>query len=506
MTSEATEPWRGPVPAILLGALIIIAISLRFLHLGDWSLEGDEIFTLRDSLHPAFHNPRPLAYLLNYYLIRPFRPLDEFGLRLLPAVFGVLAIPALYLVTRRLLGTRAALLSALLLVLSPLHVYDSQLARYWSLVFLLSIIYPYAIYLGVRDRNRGALALGLLTAALAVLAHPVSALLAGGPGLVLLTRLRREHLARLWSQRFVRWLTLLIVILAAIVAVRYIPILRNWIGAHDAPHVREHLRDPGKQGVKQIVFLMAYVESLTLPLVIAGVLGIAMLWQGRNRPLAIFLTGLAIFPIAFLALISLRTPVSTSYLAPVAPVFFLGAGAFLDRLFEADWDLRPRWLLPAAMTAIIIASGAPTLISQYRDGRRWDFKGVAHWLGQRITPGDIIYSDQAKVLGHYLPASEVLPMVRADTTPLARSVRMLHESGHGGALWIVVPAPSHAGRTNLRQGGLITWIYGNCQIRNTLGVGRVDFRQQYLQVYRCPPVLSDGADHGPADARTSTSP
>ena len=32
-------------------------------------------------------------YFLNHYLVYPFLPLDEFGIRLLPAISGVLAIP-----------------------------------------------------------------------------------------------------------------------------------------------------------------------------------------------------------------------------------------------------------------------------------------------------------------------------------------------------------------------------------------------------------------------------
>jgi len=65
---------------------------------------------------------------------------------------------------------------------------------------------------------------------------------------------------------------------------------------------------------------------------------------------------------------------------------------------------------------------------------------------------------------------------------------VLHQGTRAGTLWIVAPAPSHAFRANLKSGGLIGWIYDNCQLRNTLGVGRVDYRQEYLQVYRCPPA------------------
>ena len=109
----------------------------------------------RDSLNFRFTNPRPLLYFINHHVIAPIIPLDEFGIRLLPATFGVLAIPVLYLVTRRFLGARAALFATALLVVSPVHVVYSQFGRYWSLVFLFATVYPYALYLGVRSATDG---------------------------------------------------------------------------------------------------------------------------------------------------------------------------------------------------------------------------------------------------------------------------------------------------------------------------------------------------------------
>src|ERR671921_2078923 len=133
----ATQRGHRVSPALLVSGLVAVGIALRFWHLGYWNFQATEMFTLRDSVTPQFHNSRPLGYLLNYYLVKPFLPLDEFGLRLLPAVFGALAIPVFYLVARRLLGTRAALFGTLVVTVSHLVVNYSQLARYWSLVFLL---------------------------------------------------------------------------------------------------------------------------------------------------------------------------------------------------------------------------------------------------------------------------------------------------------------------------------------------------------------------------------
>jgi 4-amino-4-deoxy-L-arabinose transferase-like glycosyltransferase len=474
-------------PTLLLSVLTVIAFALRIWRLGNWGFDSDETFTLRDSLNPRLDNPRPLLYFLNHYLVQPLIPLDEFGLRVLPALFGVLAIPAFYFVGRRLVGTRAALFGSLLLTFSGIHVYYSQFARYWTLVFLLTAIYPYAIYLGLRDRNRRMLSLGLLTAVIATLAHPVSVLLLGGMGVwVLMTYLRRDQLTHLWSQRGVRWGALAVVLLAVVIAVRFIPMLQGWVESHEAqPGSGEFLlQTPGGRGIKQIAYLLSYAEGLTLPLVLAGVLGIAVLWQ-RERSLALLLACMFTFPVLFLVLLSFRAPVSIFYLVPTTPIVFLGAGIFLDRMSELDGVLRPRWLLPAVLTAIILEAGAPTLISQYRDGRRYDFRAAANWLRKRMGPEDVLYSDQFKVMVHYLPGVRI-EKLRSDPVPLAVTVREQHGSGRG-AVWIVSPAPSHAFRTSRNIGKLKRWIYENCQLRNNLGVGRADFRQYYLQLYRCPP-------------------
>ena len=492
-----TSGRRGLSPGLVIAGLTVLAFALRFWRLGDWNFEATEMFTLRDSLNPRWGNARPLGYLLNHYLVGPFRPLDELGLRILPALFGVLAVPAFYLVGRRLIGTRAALFGALLLTVSGLHVFYSQFARYWSLVFLLSAVYPYALYLGVREGNRRALAFGLVTAVLAVLAHPVSILLAGGPAIWLaLTYLRPGYLKDAWNHKGFRWGAALAVVLAVVIAVRLLPILQGWISMHDQnPGSGQFLHGPKRgHGIKQLVLLTAYVESLTLPVVLAGAVGVYVLWQERDRTLGFFLASLALFPLAFIALVSVRTPVSTFYLLPTAPVFFIGAGVFLDRLFQLDWNLRPRWLVPATILAVFITAGAPTLLSQYRNGRRFDFRSVARWLEPQLSPGDIVFSDQPMVLAHYLKSPPV-EKLRRDPEPLEEALSGLRRAG-GKALWIVAPAPAHALRTNLKAGGLADWMYANCQMRNTIGAGRLDFRQQYLQVYRCPPSLppNDGAE------------
>ena len=101
---------------------------------------------------------------------------------------------------------RAALFGAFFLAVSPLHVFYSQFARYWSLVFLFSAVYPYALYVGVRERNLRYIVLGLVALVLAVLSHPVAILLIGGPAIwLVVTYCRPRYLRQAWTSPRLRW-------------------------------------------------------------------------------------------------------------------------------------------------------------------------------------------------------------------------------------------------------------------------------------------------------------
>ena len=481
MSLPSTRGRFQPGPGLLIAALTILALLLRVWRLDQWGFADDEVFTFRDSQRPSFENPRPLLYFLNYFLIRPTVGLNELGLRVLPVIFGVLTIPVFYLVARRLVGTRAALFGSLLLTFSGFHVYQSQFARYWSLVILLATVYPYAIYFGVRERRPGLLILGIVTCALAALAHPVGILPLGGLGLFLLTQLRGENLRRMWQDPKYRWAGLLVVASAGALLVHYVPVLQARV---DNVRVADHfLSLPGKPGLRQVALLMSYSENLTLALVLSGLAGIYVLWRQGTRELALLLACVFFFPLAFILLVSLTAAAGLNYLLPSVPALFIGAGVFLDRLSNMNWAPLPRWLVPATVLACIVAPNIPTIMSQYRDGRRADLRGVARWLAPQVGPGDLIRSEQWRTLKHYLPGAQIENLT-GDAEPLDDAVRHIRNSGEGGVLWIVSPV-SGGMRSNPKLRSFKQWVYDNCRLRQTFGAPRLDFRQNGLQVYRC---------------------
>jgi hypothetical protein len=476
----------------MLAVIVAIATFLRFDHLGYWGLEGAEIFTLRDSLVTYdLRGSRPLLFFLNYHLVRPWFGLGEIGLRLIPALSGILAVPALYYLVRRVSTSRAGLFAAFLLAVNALHVTRSQHGRYWTLVFLLSAAYPLAFYIGVRERKRVWIISSLLLGLLAMLAHPTAGLLAAGIGVwLIVTYGTRVDVQRMRASQSARWVLAAAVLAVGLTAVWLIPLLRAWVAT-------SHMKR-----LSGTALVLSQIDGLTAELSLVAIAGVLWIWH-RDRSLAAFLAALVVVPTAFLVALSYGTAVSTAYLFPTAPVFFIGAALFLDQVTRIPVEPWTRRLLASTVIAVLLASNVPGLWSQYRDGGRPDFRAAAAYLKGRLGPDDAIVSDQSRTLKHYLPGARITPLRRRPER-IQASLDEVRLDGADGRLWIVVQASLRAGFKNhkLGLGPIADWVYGTCQLRQTVEQPRLDFRNNGLQIFQCP----IGGGKPPREGATPVSP
>lgn len=138
--------------SMLLLLIILIGAFLRLYKIGSNSLWFDEAISVwfanespgniiikqtSADVHPPFY------YIVLSLWINVFGN-GEFDVRLLSAIFGILSIPLLYLIVKNLFGNQPALISALILAMSPFHIYYSQEARMYSILtfcVLLSIFF-----------------------------------------------------------------------------------------------------------------------------------------------------------------------------------------------------------------------------------------------------------------------------------------------------------------------------------------------------------------------------
>lgn len=161
--------------AALIGLITLAAAGLRFYQLGDFPriIDGDEGLIGQAALATGVAaSASPYAWpaeVGGFYIHAIRNVMDVLGrtplsLRLLPALAGTLAVPAVYLLGRRLFSAEVGLFAAAMLALSHGHLHFSRVV---SVVYIVgTLVIPVVLYLvisGLERSSRVRLALaGLL--------------------------------------------------------------------------------------------------------------------------------------------------------------------------------------------------------------------------------------------------------------------------------------------------------------------------------------------------------
>jgi mannosyltransferase len=163
ITALVSKPW---MQYGWLAVIILFAAALRFYKLGEWSFWIDEIFTINHAIRhfstvelllqniPPSRNWIPLSVIANAQVLE-LSGINEWSARLTSAIIGILTIPTLYLPTRKIFGPRIALLSVLLLAVSPWHLFWSQNARFYSSLMLFYTLALFAFHFGIEEDKPG---------------------------------------------------------------------------------------------------------------------------------------------------------------------------------------------------------------------------------------------------------------------------------------------------------------------------------------------------------------
>lgn len=137
--------------------LLLLGILLRFYHLGYNDLWFDEVQSLRASFNLTPHiiiqeRQAPLYYFLLRRWIVIFKP-REFTLRLFSAIFSILSIFVIYLITIYVFDKNTALFSALILSISPFHIWYSQEVRKYAFFTFIVLGNNYYFLKGIKENK-----------------------------------------------------------------------------------------------------------------------------------------------------------------------------------------------------------------------------------------------------------------------------------------------------------------------------------------------------------------
>jgi uncharacterized membrane protein len=195
---------------IALAAIAALALALRLYRIGAESVWWDEytsvayldaptlwsFLKLNRTLDPATF---PLYYVLEY-LWWSWVSNSIAGVRVLSVILGLAALPLLYMLGRMLFNRTAGVIAALLLALSPIHVFHAQGVRMYVLFNLLAIASMLTFVYLLRDGRKRWWGVHFVVSVLLLWTHPFAGLvLAAQVAYLLLFHFRSPKLILAWG-------------------------------------------------------------------------------------------------------------------------------------------------------------------------------------------------------------------------------------------------------------------------------------------------------------------
>jgi len=385
-TGDGIERIRSA--SLWLWAIIGLGAVLRLVALGRKSLWLDEIATafiirLPDRLFWSvlWHDEGNMA--LYYVLLRPWLHFggSEGSIRLLSAVVGIVSIPLMYLLSKRLFGENAARLATLFFAINACTIAVSQDARGYSLL-VLGVLASTYLFVALIERPTFALACAYAFVTGLMLYCHFFGMLVPAAHVVSLAALPEGR--RPWKQ---------LALAAPIIALVGVPVL--WmIHIQDIGHLAWVQRPSWLEVYHLGVYLAAgrgkavgaVLLFLDLALLTLFLLKVKRLWRDRRhdpRCWRYVLIASCLFSPIFIALL----------VSIVRPIFYhrfliVGLPAWVLMTAVGADEIRSRTWRAAAIAGVCALSLASAITSYSRVQEDW--RGVASYLIAQARPEDCV--------------------------------------------------------------------------------------------------------------------
>lgn len=431
----------------LLGIILLMAVALRFYHLGAqslWNDEGTTVALVQRDIPTILRNAAadihpPLYYLVLHAWVK-LTGISEFAVRAFSALAGVGLVLAVYLLGRSLLRRDIALVAALYAGLAPFQVYYSQETRMYMWATLLGALSWLAFVqltkpvslTPLRRWSWGWACAYLAISSAATYSHYLlfAVILSQNAAFFYLWLSQGKQRQMIWLGR---WIVLQLVLVLA-----YVPwLILSWNTLTGWPAVGAALTFG--QFISRTGQILAFgvtipqrilVVSIGLVLLVLAVI-IPLLSRQRGAWLLWFYL---VVPLLTLFALSIGRPLyKDKFLLFSSPAYALIlATATISLAERAGTILRQRWLgwfLSSLLLAGIITTSLVSLLHLYYDPIyfRDDYRGIVAFIQRTAGPNDAILINapsQIETVGYYhhgpqpmvpLPLSRPMDKVQVQT-------------------------------------------------------------------------------------------
>ncbi|WP_417669960.1 glycosyltransferase family 39 protein [Roseibium sp.] len=328
---------------LALTAILALAAGLRFHDIARTSLWYDEAVSWMQSSGSLSHlltsvaadNYPPLHNLLLWLTI-PLLGEDEIALRLPSAIASLVSVWLMFELGRRVFGTRTGLLAALLLAVSPFHIWYATEARMYAVFDMFGLAFLLCAALALQTGKRGWFIATTIVATAFLYSHVYAlfSLMAFGVTLILLAYTARDQdIARKMRRLivslmiagclFLPWLVILATRAKAVTDEGF------WIAYPDLPFLTVMVHDMAGSKWLFLLFL-----ALAIALLIATLRTAPNRAALAQKPLIPLLYAFAFGAagIAYLLSVTVQPILFDRYLISAWSVFLLLAAAGAQRL------------------------------------------------------------------------------------------------------------------------------------------------------------------------------
>ncbi len=421
---QTNRAWRYHV---LLLLLIALAFGRGVYGLGFNSLWWDESLSLQRASYDlplvlsneivltdtarqmiTFDNHPPLYFLLLHFVVK-LAGQREFALRFPSLAFGVLTVPLLYVLGKRLFDGRAGLLAALFGAISPLYLWYSHEARMYTMLTFLGLLSFYTLLRiltsnvkretsNVKRRTSNVkyptsnlqLTILFVLSSIAMLAtHYLSFLILLAELVVFLSFLRKAR----WQQVAIPVLGVLL-ITVPILYYGYSILPKGEMAGFRFIPLLELLRDVSNSfslGISVRPRQLLAVNWVFRGVFLVG--AVVAAWQSFRPPTPRFLSALIylLVPVFSIYLLSYVRPayMNIRHLIMVSPAFYLILAVGLVAI-KQKWPL-----VFASCLALMIAGSVHSTQQYFYNGKyaKDDHRAWGEYLKAHAQPGDIIVVD-----------------------------------------------------------------------------------------------------------------
>ena len=476
MKHKVTELVGKPgMQYVWLLMITLLAAAIRFYKLGEWSFWFDEIFTIdRASAHysdldglvrniPPATNWIPLSVILTGFVMNNLG-ISEWSSRLVPAVIGIISIPAIYFPTKKEFGTAVGLISVLLLAVSPWHIEWSQNARFYSSLMLLYTLTLFAFYYAIENDKPVLIYLFLVLLYLTTSERMTGLMIV--PVVIMYLILLR--VLPFEKPPGLRLRNLIIIFLAGVAFLIYE--IYGLISTGNSSLQDTFLVFSPNRGPDPARLLSYILFNISVPLVCLAFFGGIYLLMKKSRSGLFFFLG-AVIPIGLLLIANSFIYTDERYaFITLSSWIILGALATKEIFSETRNQSK---VLATGVLVLLLANAAYGNLLYFLEtnGHRLDWRSGFELIQEKSLDGDLFVSYWPD-LGSYYLGKDVLSLTAVNPESITASDHRIWFAIDNFALWSV-------SRTTL-------WVERHCELMmfDEMFVNRTEL----LRIYLCEPA------------------